>query len=96
MASPMATFSSFWLRTMMSIETQGEFAVVCFDFTTPAGRSSETTLCANAGSQFAGVDLASCTAGGVHDPSVMEACGQYVLTYSEKSASFGAGSQLPR
>src|SRR3979490_408050 len=37
MASPVATFSSFWLRTMTSIKTQREFAVACFDFTMPVG-----------------------------------------------------------
>ena len=37
MASPVATFSSFWLRTMTSIRTQREFAVACFDFTMPVG-----------------------------------------------------------
>ena len=37
MASPVATFSSFWLRTMTSISTQREFLVTCFDLTIPAG-----------------------------------------------------------
>ena len=37
MASPVATFSSFWLRTTTSISTQREFAVVCLDFTMPVG-----------------------------------------------------------
>ena len=37
MASPVATFSSFWLRTMTSISTQREWAVACFDFTIPVG-----------------------------------------------------------
>jgi hypothetical protein len=37
MASPVATFSSPWLRTMTSISTQREFAVTCFDLTTPVG-----------------------------------------------------------
>jgi hypothetical protein len=35
MASPVATFFSFRLRTMTSIDTQCEFVVVCFDFTIP-------------------------------------------------------------
>jgi hypothetical protein len=36
-ASPVATFSSCWLRTMTSIRTQREFAVTCFDLTMPVG-----------------------------------------------------------
>ena len=35
MASPVVTFSPLWLRTMTSIRTQREFAVVCFDLTMP-------------------------------------------------------------
>ena len=37
MASPVATFSSFWLRTMTSIKTQREFFVTCLDLTMPVG-----------------------------------------------------------
>jgi hypothetical protein len=37
MASPVATFSPVWLRTMTSINTQREFAVTCFDLTMPVG-----------------------------------------------------------
>jgi hypothetical protein len=36
-ASPVATFSPLWFFTMTSISTQREFAVACFDFTTPVG-----------------------------------------------------------
>src|SRR3954468_1635491 len=37
-ASPVATFSSCWLRTSTSISTHRDFAVDCFDLITPAGR----------------------------------------------------------
>jgi hypothetical protein len=33
MASPVATFSSFWLHTITSMSTQRDFAITCFDFT---------------------------------------------------------------
>jgi hypothetical protein len=36
-ASPVATFSPAWLRTMTSISTQREFFVTCFDLTMPVG-----------------------------------------------------------
>src|SRR5436190_1697269 len=38
MASPVATFSPAWLRTITSISTQREFAVTCFDLRIPVGR----------------------------------------------------------
>ena len=37
MASPVATFSPAWLRTMTSIRTQRDFSVTCFDLTIPVG-----------------------------------------------------------
>jgi len=36
------------------------------------------------------------TGGGTHDPSMTATVGQYARMKSEKSASFGAGSQLLR
>ena len=37
MASPVATFSPAWLRTMTSISTQRDLSVACLDLTMPTG-----------------------------------------------------------